>query len=172
MSTYLRVYHPGGCYFFTVVTHDRRPILTRPDVIERLRIAFRHVQETRPFTIDSIVVLPDHIHCIWQLPPDDHDFSIRWRLIKHYVSIGIDALLNDRKEKLLWQRRFWEHLIRSEEDWRRHMDYIYYNPVKHGYVKRVTDWSSSSFQLAVKQGLYPQDWGTFEPDSVKKMDIE
>ncbi len=172
MSTYLRAYQPGGCYFFTVVTHDRRAILTNPAVLERLRNAFRHVQQTRPFTIDAAVVLPDHLHCKWQLPPDDHDFSTRWRTIKHYVSAEIDAPLNARKEKLVWQRRFWEHLIRNEEDWRRHMDYIHYNPVKHGYLTKVSDWPHSSFHRAVKEGLYPPDWGAFEPESVHRMEVE
>jgi putative transposase len=172
MSTYRRVYQPGGCYFFTVVTHERRAVLTNPDVLERLRTAFRHVQTTRPFTIDAIVILPDHLHCLWQMPTDNHDFSTRWRIIKHYVSTGINASLNVRKEKLFWQRRFWEHLIRDEEDWRRHMDYIHYNPVKHGYVTQVSDWPHSSFHQAVKEGLYPVDWGTFEPQNVKQMEIE
>ena len=172
MSTYHRAYQPGGCYFFTVVTYNRCAILTNSEVLERVRKAFRRVQATRPFTIDAIVVLPDHLHCIWKLPPDEHDFSTRWRMIKHYVSTGIDLPLNDRKEKLVWQRRFWEHLIRSEEDWRRHMYYIHYNPVKHGYVAKVSDWPHSSFHRAVKEDLYPPDWGTFEPDNVKKMHIE
>jgi putative transposase len=172
MSTYRRAYQPGGCYFFTVVTHERRAILTNPDVLERLRAAFHHVQTARSFTIDAIVVLPDHLYCLWHLPEDNHDFSTRWRMIKHYVSTGIDAPLNDRKEKLFWQRRFWEHLIRDEEDWRRHMDYIHYNSVKHGHVAKVSDWPHSSFHRALKEDLYPLDWGVFEPDNVKKMDIE
>lgn len=172
MSTYRRAYQPGGCYFFTVVTNKRHAILTNPDVLERLRAAFRHVQTTRPFTIEAMVILPDHLHCLWQMPADNHDFSTRWRMIKHYVSIGVGAPINSRKEKLFWQRRFWEHLIRDEEDWRRHMDYIHYNPVKHGYVAKVSDWPHSSFHQAVKEKLYPPDWGGFEPENVKKMDIE
>lgn len=172
MSTYRRAYQPGGYYFFTVVTHERRSILTNPDVLERLRAAFRHVMATQPFVIDAMVVLPDHLHCLWCLPVDDHNFSSRWRMIKHYVSTGLEAPLNQRKEKLIWQRRFWEHLIRDEEDWRRHMDYIHYNPVKHGYVLRSADWPHSSFLRAVNQNLYPPDWGTYEPENVKQMDME
>lgn len=113
MSTYHRAYQAGGCYFFTVVTHRRHPILIKPAILERLLMAFRNVQVSRPFSIDAMVVLPDHFHCIWQLPPDEHDFSTRLRLVKHYVSSGIDVSFNDRKEKMVWQRRFWEHLIRN-----------------------------------------------------------
>ena len=169
---YRRAYQSGGCYFFTVVTHERRQILTQSDVIERLREAFRHVRSTRPFTIDATVVLPDHLHCLWRLPEGDVDFSTRWRLIKHYVSSGIDVPLNKRNEKLVWQRRFWEHLIRDEEDWRRHMDYIHYNPVKHGYVQRPGDWPHGSYQRAVDEGLYSLDWGTYEPEEVSRIELE
>ncbi|MDP2853154.1 MAG: transposase [Smithellaceae bacterium] len=172
MGNYRRVYRPGGCYFFTVVTHGRQGILNHPDVLERLRSAFRHVRTTRPFTIDAIVVLPDHLHCLWRLPLNDHDFSIRWRLIKHYVSTGIAAPINYRHEKAFWQRRFWEHLIRNEEDWRRHMDYIHYNPVKHGYTKNVSEWPYSSFRRAVKDGLYAPDWGSRELEELIKIEIE
>jgi putative transposase len=110
---YRRAYQSGGCYFFTVVTHKRRSILTQPDVIDRLREAFRHVRSSRPFTIDAMVVLPDHLHCIWHLPEGDNNFPTRWRLIKHYVSSVIDAPVNKRNEKLVWQRRYWEHLLRD-----------------------------------------------------------
>lgn len=172
MSVYRRAYQSGGCYFFTVVTHERLPILTQPDIIERLRAAFRHVRSSRPFTIDALVVLPDHLHCIWHLPEGDDDFSTRWRLIKHYVSSAIDAPVNKRNEKLVWQRRYWEHLLQDEEDWRRHMDYIHYNPVKHGYVKQPGDWRFGSFQRAQNDGLYPPDWGILEPENVSRMEIE
>jgi putative transposase len=172
MSTYRRAYQDGGCYFFTIVTHKRRSLLTNPDVLKRLREAFRHVRTTRPFDIDAAVVLPDHLHCLWRLPPDDDDFPIQWRMIKHYVSVGIEAPRNKRNEKLIWQRRFWEHLIRDEEDWRRHMDYIHYNPVKHGYVLRPSDSLHSSFQQAVKKNVYAPDWGACEPENVKQMNME
>ena len=172
MSNYRRAYQSGACYFFTVVTNKRQAILTDSNVLQRLSAAFLHVQKTRPFIIEAIVILPDHIHSLWHLPEDNNDFSICWRMIKHYVSIGVDAPINDRKEKLFWQRRFWEHLIRDEDDWRRHMDYIHYNPVKHGYVTKVSEWPHSSFHQAVKEKLYPPDWGIFEPDNIRKMDIE
>ncbi|TLD40639.1 MAG: hypothetical protein JETT_3102 [Candidatus Jettenia ecosi] len=122
--------------------------------------------------MDAVVILPDHIHCIWRLPLDDDDFSTRWRLIKRYFSIGIDAPLTKRAEKKVWQRRFWEHLLRNEEDWRTHMDYIHYNPVKHGYVQNPGDWPYGSFQRAVTEGLYPANWGTKEPSSINGMNLE
>jgi putative transposase len=175
MSEYRRAYQSGGCYFFTVVTHERRTILTRPDVLERLHAAFRHVREKLPFEIDAMVVLTDHLHSLWRLPEGDHDFSTRWRKIKHYVSTGIggiDAPLNKRKEKLVWQKRFWEHLIRDEKDWRNHMDYIHYNPVKHGYAPRASDWPHSTFLQAVENNLYHPDWGASEPENVGQMNME
>lgn len=172
MSDYRRAFQSGGCYFFTVVTYQRRPWLTEEPSIERLRKAFRHVMESRPFSIDAIVILPDHLHCIWQLPEGDDDFSERWRQIKRFVSIGLKSQLNARNEKALWQRRYWEHLIRDEEDWHRHMDYIHYNPVKHGFVKRPADWPHSSFKLALKRGWYEASWGNTEPTSITGMKFE
>ncbi len=172
MSQYRRAYQQGGCYFFTVVTFKRFKYLAKPENIQRLRDAFQHVMLSYPFTIDAIVVLPDHIHCIWILPEGDDDFSIRWRLIKRYVSVGINVPVTQRGEKKVWQRRFWEHLIRDEKDWQRHMDYIHYNPVKHGFVKSPIDWPHSSFKTAVKQGYYEKEWGCDEPVTIKNMDSE
>ena len=172
MSDYRRAYQRGGCYFFTVVTYDRRPWLTKPEIYDRLREAFRNVALTRPFRVDAIVVLPDHLHCIWRLPETDNDFSTRWRLIKHFVSRGASTALSDRSEKFLWQRRFWEHQIRDAEDWRRHMDYIFFNPVKHGYVSRVRDWQFSSFESAVEKGWYDLAWGVAEPESIRGLELE
>lgn len=128
--------------------------------------------EIRPFSIDAIVVLPDHLHCIWQLPEGDDDFPERWRQIKRFVSIGLKSQLNERNEKALWQRRYWEHLIRDQEDWRRHIDYIHYNPVKHGYTQRAADWPYSSFKLALKRGWYESAWGETEPAFIAGMEIE
>ncbi len=126
-----------------------------------------------------MVVLPDHLHCIWRLPENDDDFSTRWRLIKHYFSRAhagdagaLDVSRRSKDEKALWQRRFWEHLIRGEEDWRRHMDYVHYNPVKHGYVAAPVDWPYSTFARSVKKGWYPPDWGTKEPDSIRDLVVE
>jgi putative transposase len=172
MSDYRRAYQDGGCYFFTVVTHGRRKLLTEPAIYQRLRAAFLHVNASKPLHVDAIVVLPDHLHCVWRLPQDDRDLSSRWRLIKHFVSRGVATDISERQEKLVWQRRFWEHLIRDERDWQRHIDYIFYNPVKHGYVTRPADWRWSSFPNAVSRGWYDTDWGANEPQSIPGMDRE
>ncbi len=106
----------------------------------------------RPFQVDAIVVLPEHLHCIWRMPEGDADFSSRWREIKKAASRQIDTSPNSRNERPVWQRRYWEHAIRDEEDWRRHVDYIHYNPVKHGLVNQPGEWSWSSFGSAVAKG--------------------
>ena len=172
-----RHYQSGGYYFFTVVTQDRQPILTCPENIKRLRNSFIRIKNKRPFTIEAIVVLPDHLHTVWQLPDGDADFSTRWRLIKHDFSIalqvGAASPSQQRKgEKGIWQRRFWEHAIRNAADWRRHIDYIHFNPVKHGYAANPSTWPYSSFLCSVEKGWYPPDWGQQEPDSVKSMHLE
>ena len=174
---YRRLYQKGGWYFFTVVTHDRRPILTDQKNIARLRKAFRYVRAKHPFKIEAIVVLPDHLHTIWRLPNNDDDFSVRWRKIKHFFSISVNpGVTSDSKqrkrEKGVWQRRFWEHALRSEEDWRRHIDYIHYNPVKHGYVSIPKEWQYSSFHRAVKKGWYDINWGDSEPSVIKNMELD
>ena len=169
MSNYRRVFVPGGRYFFTLVTWERRTILSSPHRIELLRSAFREVAKKRPFETDAIVVLPDHLHCIWRLPPGDADFSSRWREIKKHVTRRLD--LGPIKEPV-WQPRFWEHYLRSEEDWRRHVDYIHFNPVKHGLVERVSDWPYSSFHAAVRRGLYELDWGFRPTRQMVEMDRE
>ena len=149
---YKRFKIAGGTYFFTVVTYERRIIFESSDNIELLRRAFKHVKKKRPFLIDAFVLLPDHIHCIWTLPEDDFDYSTRWRLIKyHFTKNCPDDLKSGRsesrlnkKEQPIWQRRFWEHLIRDEDDYRNHIEYIHLNPVKHGYVEDPMDWQYSS----------------------------
>jgi len=172
MSEYRRVYQHGGSYFFTVVTYNRTPILTTSENLSRLHQSFKHVMNHHSFTIEAMVILPDHLHCIWQLPPGDSDFSTRWRLIKRYFSIMKDKPVTERGEKNVWQRRFWEHFLRDEEDWRRHMDYIHYNPVKHGYVQNPADWPHSSFPKALQEGLYPTGWGMKEPSCISGMNKE
>ena len=159
---------PGGCYFFTVNLLERRgnDLLTRH--IDHLRDAVRVVHRSRPFTIDAWVVLPDHLHCVWTLPPGDHDFSTRWRVIKTIFARGLPA--GERRsgarkrsgERGIWQRRFWEHSIRDDEDFAAHVDYVHFNPVKHGYVRQVADWPHSTFRACVQRGLYPEAW--FGPD--------
>lgn len=172
MSDYRRAYSPGGTYFFTLVTHNRVKRFADPHEVERLRTAFRHVKERHPFVIDAIVVLPDHIHALWTLPAGDHDFSMRWRLVKHKFSVGAAAPINHRGEKQIWQRRFWEHLIRDADDWANHMDYIHYNPVKHGYVCRPSDWPYSSFARCVERGWYSPEWGATCPEAIECMNPE
>jgi putative transposase len=172
---YRRHYQPGGTYFFTVVTAHRRPLLI--EHIDRLRAAFQHGIKRYPFTIEGIVVLPDHLHTLWRLPAGDDNFSLRWMVIKRKFSAGLNANPVNRskqakREKGIWQRRFWEHCIRDADDWQRHMDYIHYNPFKHGYCLTPSEWSYSSFDRAVKQGLYPVDWGANSPLSIKQMDLE
>jgi REP-associated tyrosine transposase len=128
-------------------------------------MAFHRVQDELPFRMEAIVVLPDHLHCLWTLPPADADFSTRWKRIKALFSAGVprteprSASRIAKGERGVWQRRFWEHTVRDDEDWRRHVDYIHYNPVKHGYAARVADWPYSSFHRYVRVGAYPRDWG-------------
>ena len=172
MSNYRRAYLPGGIYFFTVVTFNRVPIFTNEDRVEVLRQAFRRVKATRPFEIDAMVILPEHLHCIWRMPEGDADYSSRWREIKKAASREISTTTNARKERMVWQRRFWEHAIRDEEDWRRHVDYIHYNPVKHGLASRPGEWAWSSFGNAVSKGWYEESWGDREPATIAGMDCE
>ena len=172
MSDYRRAYVPGGCFFFTVVTHQRQPLFAEQSNVERLREGFRRFMAKHPFHIDAIVILPDHLHSVWRLPDGDTDFSLRWRLIKHYVAAGMPVATNRRGEKSVWQRRFWEHAIRDEDDWRNHVDYVHYNPVKHGYVRRPGDWRWSSFERAQQRGWYPPGWGELDPANLRGMEFE
>jgi putative transposase len=163
VTSYRRHFVAGGSYFFTVNLADRRlQLLT--DYIEALRAAFRYTRRRHPFAIDAIVVLPDHLHAIWRLPEGDSDFALRWRLIKANFSRGlpqaewVSRSRSSKGERGIWQRRYWEHTLRSEGDFSRHADYIHFNPVKHGHVERVLDWPYSSFHRMVRLGLYPMDW--------------
>jgi putative transposase len=172
MSIYHRFYKKGGPYFFTVITYRRQQLLQDEKVIGFLREAFRVVMDHRPFAIEAIMILPDYLHCIWQLPPGDDDFSTRWVLIKKHVSTRLNSAVNLRGEKCLWQWRFWEHWIREEADRQRHMDYIHYNPVKHGYFGSPSKWQHSSFKQAVAKGLYDEHWGAYEPPSIRGLHYE
>ena len=154
---YRRAFVPGGSWFFTVVTRDRRPIFASADAVDVLRDAFRTVRAKHAFATEAIVVLPDHLHCIWMLPPGDADFATRWRLVKTRVAQRLDSVL--RGDGRIWQHRFWEHLLRDEDDLARHVDYIHFNPVKHGLVDRAVDWPHSSFHRYVAAGVLPVDWG-------------
>jgi len=149
MSKYRRATVEGGLFFFTVVLADRSNGYL-VEQIDRLRQAYRAVGLRRPFETVAVCILPDHLHAIWALPQHDRDFSTRWSLIKSGFSRGLDAKPRSKsktlkREKGIWQRRYWEHTIRDEADLERHIDYIHFNPVKHGYVTRVLDWPHSSF---------------------------
>jgi putative transposase len=172
MSNYRRTVLPGGVFFFTVVTRDRTPIFTSEAPVDHLREAFRKVRKARPFVVDAVVVLPDHLHCIWRLPFDDTDFSTRWREIKKAASRAISPASDWRNERGVWQRRFWEHALRDESDWRKHMDYVHYNPVKHGLAARPADWPWSTFGRCVARGWYDGAWGTAEPATIAGLELE
>ena len=165
---YRRAYIPGGTYFFTVVTYNRKPIFSTAEAVNLLRNAFVDTNQHMPFTVMADVILPDHLHFIWSLPPDSSDYSTRWRLIKSYFTrhyclenhISSVPSRAHKGEKEIWQRRFWEHLIRNESDLIRHVEYIHYNPVKHGKVNSPSEWQYSSFNRYVQEGLYPFNWGS------------
>ena len=163
MTNYRRSRIAGASYFFTVNLADRSQALLTQHIV-LLRSAFEYTRERHPFIVDAIVVLPEHMHAIWTLPDGDSDFALRWRLIKTVFSRGFphgEHRSNSRQskgERGIWQRRYWEHLIRDEADFSRHVDYIHINPLKHGLVKRVTDWPHSSFHRYVRAGILPMDW--------------
>jgi len=171
----------GNTYFFTVVTYQRRPLFSIEQCRVLLRDILKEVQALHPFNIEALVLLPDHLHCIWKLPDSDVDYSMRWGLIKKEFTKQIKNLFAGRaalakeakcappaivtrsrerhREGTIWQRRFWEHQIRDESDFRAHCDYIHYNPVKHGLVNAPRDWAYSTFNRYVRDGLYEPEWG-------------
>jgi putative transposase len=166
MVNYRRNFVPGGTYFFTVTLLDRSS-QRLTEHIELLRAAFRTVKRKQAFHVDAIVILPEHLHTIWTLPEGDANYPGRWRAIKSaftraVVKSGVAVERNEKGEYALWQRRYWEHTIADEDDYRHHVDYIHYNPVKHGWAKQVADWSYSSFHHYVRQGLLPPDWAGSE----------
>jgi putative transposase len=168
MSRYRRA-TGGSTFFFTLVSFQRRPILCDEAIRAALRKAIRDVRAHHPFSIDALVLLPDHLHCIWTLPVAENDYSTRWSRIKRNVSWDCRAVFHDdglltpsarkRREVGIWQRRFWEHRIRNDADFERHVDYIHYNPVRHGYAAHASEWPYSTFRQYVQRGLYAPDWG-------------
>ena len=164
---YRRDYTPGASYFFTLVTFCRKPLFDQPESVADLRRAFSEEMARRPFFIDAIVIMPDHIHAIWTLPLNDADYSIRWRNIKRTFTLTIpqdkrpkvSGSRQRKQEQAIWQRRFWEHRIRDEKDFNRHVDYIHYNPVKHGKVALPIDWQFSSIHRYIRHKILPPDWG-------------
>jgi putative transposase len=168
MPNYRRSKEEGGIYFFTVVTYQRLSLFTDRDARKILHDAWSDTQQRFPFETLAICLLPDHLHCLWRLPERDANYSIRWKEIKRlftkgYVdNIGLGEVRNESRQKrheaAIWQRRFWEHTIFDEKDFERHLDYIHYNPIKHGYVKCAGDWPWSSFHRYVAMGIYEADW--------------
>lgn len=172
MPNYRRSWMPGSTSFFTVNLANRRDRCLTAN-IDALRAAFRDTRATRPFDVVAIAVMPDHLHCIWTLPEGDADNARRWsrlkalfsRQVPHLPFVGRSHL--ERRERGIWQRRFWEHRIVDEHDLLRHVDYIHYNPVKHGLVDRAIDWPYSSFRRWVAAGIYPEDWAMSPTESCK-----
>lgn len=163
MPHYRRLWQAGGTYFFTVTLLQRNTdLLTRH--IALLRNAVKSVRRRYPFIIHGWVVLPDHLHCVIELPPEDADFARRWRLIKLVFSKGLpieeqrSSYRLERGERGIWQRPYWEHPIRGERDFQAHLDYVHVNPLKHGLVVRVADWLYSTFHRLVEEDMYPLDW--------------
>jgi putative transposase len=175
MPQYIRAFVPGGTFFFTVTLLERRRKLLTEN-IAKLREVFKAGRQRRPFTIEAIVILPDHLHCIWALTAGDADFSTRWPDIQAQFAAQISRgeRLSPRRlqkgERGIWQRRFWEHVIRDEGDYVRHVDYLHYNPVKHGQVARVADWPYSSFLRFVGRGIYNLEWAA--DDNVRSLKME
>lgn len=160
---YRRVIIPGAIYFFTLNLRNRGSKLLTKE-INKLRIAFQRAKKKYPFKIEGIVILPDHIHMMLRLPLSDGNFSLRIRLIKsnftHQLQRNeyINQSRRKKGERGIWQRRFWEHLIRDEKDYEHHLNYIHFNPVKHGYVTRPADWPYSSIHRDIEVGLLPKNW--------------
>ena len=188
MPEYRRAHIPGSSVFLTLITYQRQKIFLPLENIDRLRQACDLMMTEKPFTIDAAVILPEHIHFLWTLPPDDPDYSYRVRRMKVLFTRalrGVNNLPDDvcesrkkHRESDVWQRRFYEHTIRDEVDLRKHLDYLHFNPVKHGLVKCVHDWQYSSFHRGVRRGEYDVKWGCqcngniFTPAVTSLMDLE
>jgi putative transposase len=169
LPDFTRAFVPGGTFFFTVVTCARRPLFRAPLARRLLRMAIQEARSRRPFETFAAVLLPDHLHCIWTLPSGDADFSTRWRQIKGTFTrgwlaaggdeIAVSAGKRRKAARGVWHQRFWEHVVRNEDDLRQHAEYIFYNPVKHGYAPCVHTWKWSTFHQAVARGWYDRAWG-------------
>jgi putative transposase len=176
MPDYRRAWLPGGTWFFTVnlLSRSGNDLLVR--YADELRTVVADVRRRHPFVIHAWVVMPDHLHCVLSLPEGDTDFPLRWRLIKLGFSKAIppteyrSVVRRRRGERGIWQRRYWEHLIRDEADFAAHMDYVHINPMKHGLVPRVGDWPHSTFHRLVAEGVYPVDWAGGAEEAVAAPD--
>ncbi|MCW8854086.1 MAG: transposase [Gammaproteobacteria bacterium] len=164
---YRRTNIENGTYFFTVNLMERtRTLLV--DEIDVLRDVMNKVMKQHPFKVDAMVVLPDHLHAMWTLPLGDKDYPVRWMLIKSGFSRQMmkgerrSASRIKKAERGIWQRRYWEHLIRDDRDYEHHVNYIHYNPVKHGYVQNAVDWQYSSIHRYINNGVINQDWGCLD----------
>ena len=170
MPDWRRSQVPGGTFFFTVVTDNRIPLFASADARKMLGQVLRECRRQWPFNLDGIVLLPDHLHVIWSLPRGDMNYSRRWAWLKsqftqRWIAAGGQAqsVTSGRHRdgrKGVWQPKFWEHTLQDDEDFERHLNYIHYNPVKHGYVSSPRDWPWSSFHRYVKAGVYDADWGS------------
>jgi len=164
MTNYRRLHTPGATWFFTVNLADRRSRLL-VERIDTLREALRYVHTRHPFRIEAMAVLPDHLHAVWTLPPGDAAYPMRLRLLKSWFSRHIPAGERlrdsrvDKGERGIWQRRYWEHRVRDEQDLERCVDYVHFNPVKHGHAARAADWPYSTFHRYVNKGWLSADWG-------------
>ncbi len=184
MPNYRRFFVEGGTYFFTLVTASRFPLFNDPWARYFLGCAIRQERERRPFETLAIVLLPDHLHALWELPPGDKDYSERWQAIKaHFTSqwlefageeMAVSAGYRKQRRRGVWQARFMEHTIRDEDDLAAHADYIHYNPVKHGLAPCPRDWPYSSFHRFARLGHYEPDWGCSnrEPPMFASVDPE
>ena len=172
MPNWRRVHVPGGSFFFTVVTDRRARFLVDLPARPLLGSLIRRCQLKWPFTINALVLLPDHLHAIWSLPPGDEEYSKRWGWIKkeftkNWLALGgreqiqTDGRKRDRRRGV-WQPKFWEHTLETDEDFERHFDYVHYNPVKHGLVRCPRDWPWSSFHHWVSAGVYPDHWACWD----------
>jgi putative transposase len=174
MPNYRRAIVPGGSFFFTVVVHRRRPLFDQPAATALLGSVFRRCLMRWPFTVNAVVLLPDHLHTIWSLPPGDSDYSKRWgwlkkEFTKSWLQIGgQDYVVSEGRKRQrrrgIWQPRFWEHTLEDEDDFEAHFDYIHWNPVKHGHVDCPHQWPHSSFHRYVRLGVYDRLWGCFTSD--------
>ena len=164
MPNYRRAWQPGGTWFFTVNLLRRGDNDLLVSRIDLLRDAVQVVRRAHPFHTHAWTVLPDHLHCLLELPDGDTDFALRWRLIKLMFSRALPKTEHRSARRIrtgergIWQRRYWEHLIRDDRDFAAHMDYVFINPVKHGLVQAVCDWPHSTFHRCVENGLYARDW--------------
>jgi len=163
---YRRVFNSGKSYFFTVVTAKRQPLFNNEKAVQLFSDALRHVMSSHPFTQDAFVIMPDHIHCVWSLPEGDSDYSMRWRLIKAWFKK--QAILLGISQECL-EPHHWEHCLQDDRDYQSHLEYIHYNPVKHGLSESALGWPHSSFRQYVALGLYQHNWGSGKlvlPDTV------